>query len=44
MGGIEEAASLLPELLNGKDADFIECSERDGKIAGLHRFAAAGAA
>ncbi|MEL7280515.1 MAG: D-lactate dehydrogenase [Pseudomonadota bacterium] len=43
-GGIEEAASLLPELLNGKDADFIECSERDGKIAGLHRFAAAGAA
>ncbi|MEM9239572.1 MAG: D-lactate dehydrogenase, partial [Pseudomonadota bacterium] len=43
-GGIDEAAKLLPELLNGKDADFIECSARDGAIAGLHRFAAAGAA
>lgn len=43
-GGIDEAARLLPELLRGKDADFIECSARDGKIAGLHRFAAAGAA
>ncbi|MEL6121831.1 MAG: D-lactate dehydrogenase [Pseudomonadota bacterium] len=43
-GGIDEAAKLLPELLDGKDADFIECNARDGKIAGLHRFAAAGAA
>lgn len=43
-GGIEEAARLLPELLDGKDADFIQCSARDGAIAGLHRFAAAGAA
>ena len=43
-GGIEEAAQLLPELLGGKDADFIRCSDRDGAIAGLHRFAAAGAA
>ncbi len=43
-GGIEEAARLLPELLDGKDADFVTCSARDGKIAGLHRFAAAGAA
>lgn len=43
-GGIAEAAKLLPELLNGKDADFRECTAREGAIAGLHRFAAAGAA
>ncbi len=43
-GGIEEAARLLPELLEGKDADFVTCSPQEAKIAGLHRFAAAGAA
>lgn len=43
-GGIQEAARLLPELLEGKDADFVTCSPQEAKIAGLHRFAAAGAA
>ncbi len=43
-GGIEEAAKLLPELFDGRDADFVTCSAREAKIAGLHRFAAAGAA
>ncbi len=43
-GGIEEAAEFLPGFLLGHDADFVECSPRDAKIAGLHRFAAAGAA
>ncbi|MEL7252762.1 MAG: D-lactate dehydrogenase [Pseudomonadota bacterium] len=43
-GGIAEAAALLPELVAGKDAEFRECTPREGAIAGLHRFAAAGAA
>lgn len=43
-GGIQEAADLLPEFLSGRDADFVTCSDREAQIAGLHRFAAAGAA
>ncbi|MDA5557768.1 D-lactate dehydrogenase [Shimia sp. MMG029] len=43
-GGIEEAAQLLPELFDNTDADYVTCSPREAKIAGLHRFAAAGAA
>ncbi len=43
-GGIAEAASWLPEFLKDRDADFFECDAREAKIAGLHRFAAAGAA
>jgi D-lactate dehydrogenase len=43
-GGIEEAEKLLPELFGDTDADYAKCSPRDAKIAGLHRFAAAGAA
>lgn len=43
-GGIEEAAKFLPEFFEGHDADFVTCTPREAKIAGLHRFAAAGAA
>jgi D-lactate dehydrogenase len=43
-GGIEEAAALLPAFLVGKDAAFTTCTPREAKLAGLHRFAAAGAA
>lgn len=43
-GGIEEAVSFLPEFFKGKDADFTTCTPREAKLAGLHRFAAAGAA
>jgi len=43
-GGIAEAAALLPRILEDSDADFVTCTPREAKIAGLHRFAAAGAA
>ncbi|MEM9341489.1 MAG: D-lactate dehydrogenase [Pseudomonadota bacterium] len=43
-GGIEEAAEYLPTLLEGRDADFVTCTPREAHLAGLHRFAAAGAA
>ncbi|MCG7522631.1 D-lactate dehydrogenase [Ruegeria sp. Ofav3-42] len=43
-GGIAEAKNWLPDFLKDRDADFFECTEREAKIAGLHRFAAAGAA
>ncbi len=42
--GIAEAAEWLPEFLEDRDGDFFECTAREAKIAGLHRFAAAGAA
>ncbi|MEM9436009.1 MAG: D-lactate dehydrogenase [Pseudomonadota bacterium] len=42
--GIEEAEAFLPDFLEGKEADFRICTAREAKIAGLHRFAAAGAA
>lgn len=43
-GGIDEAAEFLPEFLEGREADFVDCSPRESTIASLHRFAAAGAA
>ncbi|MEM9216152.1 MAG: D-lactate dehydrogenase [Cyanobacteria bacterium P01_F01_bin.150] len=43
-GGIDEAQAWLPDFVAERDADFFECTPRESKIAGLHRFAAAGAA
>lgn len=43
-GGIEEAAAFLPGFFEGKDAEFMTCNAREATLAGLHRFAAAGAA
>lgn len=43
-GGVAEARDYLTGLFANRDGDFFECSPREGKIAGLHRFAAAGAA
>ena len=43
-GGIAEAEAWLKANLDGESADWFACSAREGKIAGLHRFAAAGAA
>ena len=43
-GGIEEVEAYLKEAFDGKTADWFDCTPREGKIAGLHRFAAAGAA
>ncbi|WP_172327005.1 D-lactate dehydrogenase [Mangrovicoccus sp. HB161399] len=43
-GGIAEAERLLPELFGGREGDFFACAPREAKIAGLNRFAAAGAA
>ncbi len=42
--GIGEARVLLTEMAGAGHGDFFECTPREGKIAGLHRFAAAGAA
>ncbi|MCV6576852.1 MAG: D-lactate dehydrogenase [Cohaesibacter sp.] len=42
--GIEEARSYFENFFADKDGDFFACTAREGKIAGLHRFAAAGAA
>ncbi len=42
--GIEEARSYLKGFFADKEGDFFACEPREGKIAGLHRFAAAGAA
>ncbi|WP_319531528.1 D-lactate dehydrogenase [uncultured Cohaesibacter sp.] len=43
-GGIEEARTLLEDMKRRTGLDFFECDPREAKIAGLHRFAAAGAA
>ena len=43
-GGIDEARDRLPRFFEGRSGAFFECTDREGKIAGLHRFAAAGAA
>ncbi|MCA0928395.1 D-lactate dehydrogenase [Ruegeria profundi] len=43
-GGIEEAAEFLPGFFENRGAEFVICTPREAKIAGLHRFAAAGAA
>jgi D-lactate dehydrogenase len=42
--GIGALAAWLPGYLKGRDAGFFACTPREAKIAGLHRFAAAGAA
>ncbi len=42
--GIEEARSYFDKFFADKESDFFACEPREGKIAGLHRFAAAGAA
>jgi len=43
-GGIAEAEALLPEFFAEREAEFTVCNDREAKLAGLHRFAAAGAA
>ncbi|MBG6159925.1 D-lactate dehydrogenase [Roseibium album] len=43
-GGVTEAESFLSEFFEKEDGDWFVCTAREGKIAGLHRFAAAGAA
>ena len=43
-GGVAETAQYLHELFETADGAAFECTEREAKIAGLHRFAAAGAA
>ncbi|MGX9357121.1 D-lactate dehydrogenase [Roseobacteraceae bacterium S113] len=43
-GGIDEARAYLAEFFAKTTGDFIECDAREEKIAGLNRFAAAGAA
>jgi len=43
-GGIEEARDYLGRLFAERSGDFFECDAREGKLAGLNRFAAAGAA
>lgn len=42
--GIAEARAHLQRFFAERSGDFFECTPREGKIAGLHRFAAAGAA
>lgn len=42
--GIEEAEAFLPGYIEGRGAEMQVCSPREAKLAGLHRFAAAGAA
>ncbi|MEM1386023.1 MAG: D-lactate dehydrogenase [Pseudomonadota bacterium] len=42
--GIDEAAAWLPAFFKDRDGDYFRCDAREAKIAGLHRFAAAGAA
>ncbi|NSY40883.1 D-lactate dehydrogenase [Leisingera sp. ANG59] len=43
-GGIEEARALLEAMADDGKLAFFECDPREAKMAGLHRFAAAGAA
>ncbi len=43
-GGIAEAKAYLTKHLDGQNGDWFACTPREGKIAGLHRFVAAGAA
>ncbi|MBY6069004.1 D-lactate dehydrogenase [Leisingera aquaemixtae] len=43
-GGIAEARALLAEMAGDGDLSYFECTPREAKMAGLHRFAAAGAA
>lgn len=43
-GGVAEARAFLESFFAARDGDFFECTAREGKMAGLNRFAAAGAA
>ncbi|MBC6442192.1 MAG: D-lactate dehydrogenase [Rhodobacteraceae bacterium] len=42
--GVDEAQNYLSRAFDGQTADWFACTPREGRIAGLHRFAAAGAA
>ncbi len=42
--GVQEAEDFLASYFGDKAGDYFMCSDDEGKIAGLHRFAAAGAA
>lgn len=42
-GGIAETETYLTKAFAGTKADFFACTPREGKLAELHRFAAAGA-
>ncbi len=42
--GVAEAEAYLAANLKGDAGDWFACTPREGKLAGLHRFAAAGAA
>ncbi|MEM9966686.1 MAG: D-lactate dehydrogenase [Pseudomonadota bacterium] len=41
--GIDEARAYLKAHFTGENAAYVECTPREAKIAGLHRFVAAGA-
>lgn len=43
-GGVAEARAYLAGFFAKRDGDFFECTPREGKMAGLNRFAAAGSA
>ena len=42
-GGIAETRDMLTEMQLSGGIEFFECTPREAKLAGLHRFAAAGA-
>ncbi len=42
--GIDEAKEYLKLFFSSSDGAYFECDDREARIAGLHRFAAAGAA
>jgi D-lactate dehydrogenase len=42
-GGVGEARAFLKAFFAEREGDFFECTAREGKLAGLNRFAAAGA-
>src|SRR6056297_1159257 len=42
--GVAEAEAILDGFFDGRDGDMFACDAREAKIAGLNRFAAAGAA
>lgn len=43
-GGIDEARGFLKDFFGARSGDHFECTAREAKLAGLNRFAAAGAA
>ncbi|QUS58319.1 D-lactate dehydrogenase [Pseudovibrio brasiliensis] len=42
--GIDEAGAFLKDFFASRSGDYFECDATEGKMAALHRFAAAGAA